>query len=57
MRVHAAEASKTELVDILKAVDDLQRNSGDRESLVYIEQSKKRQGRYDLRSAGLPPQR
>lgn len=39
-RAHAA-ASKSALVDILKVVDDRQRNSGDWQSLAYIEQKEK----------------
>jgi outer membrane lipoprotein-sorting protein len=41
-RARAADApSKDQLVDILKVVDDRQKNSGDWRSLVYIEQKEK----------------
>ena len=37
----AAALSKAELVDLLKAVDERQRNQGDWRDLVYIEQKEK----------------
>ena len=42
----ARAASKQEMVDLLKAVDDRQRNNGDWHSLIYMEQKEK--GKVDV---------
>ncbi len=52
-----AAADKAKMVEILKVVDDRQRNSGDWRSLAYIEKKERGQGGRDLRGAVLPAQR
>src|SRR5687767_9656919 len=44
--VARAAASKAELVEVLKVVDDRQKNAGDWKSLAYIEQ--KERGKVDV---------